>query len=204
MSAQIVTIETTNVQINKALTEKQIAQKLAKQKKEQIKNDVKKLVNNIKTDWLEDTRSKTALEKYVRENSEKFEVYLNLVNKQHNTNIQINEVNKQLFKFAYKHELNSLDYEGDVIEAKQYFNIALFVASSNSLLNRFAKFKNANSDKFKTHFEQKNNTHLDSKFKALYTKVGQIKGNKTKVQAILKNSELNRNEKAEQIKKLIK
>lgn len=204
MSAQIITIETTNVQINKVLTEKQIAQKLAKQQKEQIKNDVKKLVNNIKTDWLEDTRSKTALEKYVRENAEKFEVYLNLVNKQHNTNIQINEVNKQLFKFAYKHELNLLDYEGNVIEAKQYFNIALFVASSNSLLNRFAKFKNANSDKFKTHFEQKNNTHLDSKFKALYTKVGQIKGNKTKVQAILKNSELNRNEKAEQIKKLIK
>ncbi len=175
----------------------QAAQTKAKKSEKQIEAD------KIKLSWLNDTQSKTALEKYVKDNKEKFAKFLSTTNELNNSNISINQVNKQLFKFGYLHELNKLDFEGNVIEAKSFFNINYFVVNANSLLNRFAKYQNVTNSAFIQASEKSTENYLDSKFLKVIKDV-QLKGaKKLDVKNILENIEIGRNKKAELLKKLV-
>lgn len=169
----------------------------AKKSEKQIESD------KIKLSWLNDTQSKTALEKYVKNNPEKFAKYLVLTNELNKTKITINQVNKQLFKFGHKHELNKLDFEGNIIEAKSFFNINYFVANANSLLNRYAKFKDSNNNAFLSYSENLTNTYLDNKFKKLQIDTINKGAKKSEVMNIVGNSAIDRNAKAKLIKALI-
>jgi len=169
----------------------------AKKSEKQIESD------KIKLSWLNDTQSKTALEKYVKSNPEKFEKYLTLTNELNSTKITINKVNKQLFKFGHKHELNKLDYNGNILETKSFFNINYFVANANSLLNRYAKFKDSNNNAFLSYSENLTNTYLDNKFKKLQIDTINKGAKKSDVMNIVGNTEIDRNAKAKLIKALI-
>ena len=137
-----------------AISKKEIANALKEAKKIQAeatkaKRSEKSIeADKIKLNWLNDTQSKTALEKYVRDNTEKFENFVKVTNELNASKISVNQINKQLFKFGHAHELNKLDFEGNIIEAKSFFNIAYFVANTNSLLNRFAKYKVSTNNDF--------------------------------------------------------
>jgi hypothetical protein len=175
----------------------QAAQTKAKKSEKQIEAD------KIKLSWLNDTQSKTALEKYVKDNKEKFSKFLSTTNELNNSNISINQINKQLFKFGYLHELNKLDFEGNIIEAKSFFNIAYFVVNNNSLLNRFAKYQNVTNSAFIQASEKSTENYLDSKFLKVIKDV-QLKGaKKLDVKNILEDIEIGRNKKAELLKKLV-
>lgn len=192
-----------------AISKKEIANALKEAKKFQAeitkaKKSEKQIESDkIKLSWLNDTQSKTALEKYVKNNPEKFAKYLLLTNELNNTKITINQVNKQLFKFGHKHELNKLDFEGNIIEAKSFFNINYFVANANSLLNRYAKFKDSNNNAFLSYSENLTNTYLDNKFKKLQIDTINKGAKKSDVMNIVGNSAIDRNAKAKLIKALI-
>lgn len=174
----------------------QAEQTKAKKSEKQIEAD------KIKLSWLNDTQSKTALENYVRNNTAKFETFLKVTNELNASKITINQVNKQLFKFGYLHELNKIDFEGNVIESKSFFNIAYFVANANSLLNRFAKYKVSTNSDFVKASQKATENYLDSKFLKVQ-KDALLKGaKKVDIQNILKNTEIGRNKKAELIKAL--
>ena len=192
-----------------AISKKEIANALKEAKKFQAeltkaKKSEKQIESDkIKLSWLNDTQSKTALEKYVKNNPEKFAKYLILTNELNSTKITINQVNKQLFKFGHKHELNKLDFEGNIIEAKSFFNINYFVANANSLLNRYAKFKDSNNNAFLSYSENLTNTYLDNKFKKLQIDIINKGAKKSDVMDIVGNTAIDRNEKAKMIKALI-
>lgn len=175
----------------------QAEQTKAKKSEKQIEAD------KIKLSWLNDTQSKTALEKYVRDNTAKFEKFINVTNELNASKVTINQVNKQLFKFGYLHELNKLDFDGNIIEAKSFFNIAYFVANANSLLNRFAKYQNNTNANFVNASKKSTENYLDTKFLKVQ-KDAILKGaKKVDVIAIVGNTAINRNEKAKMIKALI-
>ena len=192
-----------------AISKKEIANALKEAKKIQAeatkaKRSEKSIeADKIKLSWLNDTQSKTALEKYVRDNTEKFENFVKVTNELNASKISVNQINKQLFKFGYLHELNKLDFEGNVIEAKSFFNIAYFVANANSLLNRFAKYKVSTNNDFVKASQKSTENYLDTKFLKVQ-KDAILKGaKKVDIQKILSNASINRNEKAEMIKALI-
>jgi hypothetical protein len=192
-----------------AISKKETAQALKEFKKMQLeatkaKKSEKQIESDkIKLSWLNDTQSKTALEKYVKENKEKFEKYLILTNELNNSKVSVNQINKQLFKFGYLHELNKLDFEGNIIEAKSFFNINYFVANANSLLNRFAKYQNATNNAFLETSKKSTENYLDNKFLKLQKDVILKGAKKVDVQNILKDVSINRNEKANLLKKLV-
>lgn len=191
------------------LSKKAIAQSLKEAKRFQAeqtkakKSEKQIEADKIKLSWLNDTQSKTALEKYVRENTAKFEKFLKVTNELNASKVTINQVNKQLFKFGYLHELNKLDFEGNILEAKSFFNIAYFVANANSLLNRFAKYQNNTNANFVNASKKSTENYLDTKFLKVQ-KDAILKGaKKVDVIAIVGNTAINRNEKAKMIKALI-
>ena len=145
----------------KELKKFQAEQTKAKKSEKNIESD------KIKLSWLTDTQSKTALEKYVKDNPEKFEKFLKLTNELNGTKITINQVNKQLFKFGHLHELNKLDFEGNILDAKSFFNMQYFVSNSTSLLNRFAKWKDSQNQGFLAYSKTLTENYLDNKFKKL-------------------------------------
>lgn len=192
-----------------AISKKEIANALKEAKKIQAeatkaKRSEKSIeADKIKLSWLNDTQSKTALEKYVRDNTEKFENFVKVTNELNASKISINQINKQLFKFGYLHELNKLDFEGNVIEAKSFFNIAYFVANANSLLNRFAKYKVSTNNDFVKASQKSTENYLDTKFLKVQ-KDAILKGaKKVDVIAIVGNTAISRNEKSKMIKALI-
>ena len=192
------------------LTKKETAESLKAFKKEQaIINKAKRTEKQIEADkiklsWLNDTQSKSALEKYVRDNSEKFMVYLDKVNELNGSKITINQVNKQLFKFGYYHELNKLDFDGNIVEEKSFFNISFFVANSNSLLNRFAKYSvKPDNEAFKEKNVESSAKFLDAKFEKFVKGILDKGAKKADVVKILKDTETKRNAKAELLKALI-
>ena len=192
-----------------AISKKEIANALKEAKKIQAeatkaKRSEKSIeADKIKLNWLNDTQSKTALEKYVRDNTEKFENFVKVTNELNASKISVNQINKQLFKFGHAHELNKLDFEGNIIEAKSFFNIAYFVANANSLLNRFAKYKVSTNNDFVKASQKSTENYLDTKFLKVQ-KDAILKGaKKVDIQKILSNTSINRNEKAEMIKALI-
>lgn len=191
-----------------AISKKEIANALKEAKKFQAeaikakKSEKQIEADKIKVSWLNDTQSKTALEKYVRENKEKFQKFLNITNELNNTKISINQVNKQLFKFAYLHESFKLDFDGNITESKDFFNINYFVVNANSLLNRFAKYQNATNESFINASQKATENYLNSKFLKVQ-KDAILKGaKKVDVIAIVGNTTIDRNEKAKMIKAL--
>jgi hypothetical protein len=121
--------------------------------------------------WLDDTQSKTALEKYVKNNIDFITPLLNDVNKVHGSNIQMNQVNKQLFKFGHFHELNKVDFDGVIIENKIVFSMKFFATASNSLLSRFAKY-GENMDKFNIDSKKATERYLQSKYETFVKNAG--------------------------------
>jgi hypothetical protein len=208
-SLNLLTQAKANTKKIESLNKKAIAQSLKEAKKFQAeqtkaKKSEKQIESDkIKLSWLNDTQSKTALESYVRNNTEKFEKFLSVTNELNNSKVTINQVNKQLFKFGYLHELNKLDYNGNILEAKSFFNIAFFVANANSLLNRFAKYKNNTNNDFVSASKKSTENYLDSKFLKLQKDVLLKGAKKIDVQNILANVSIDRNEKANLLKKLI-
>lgn len=192
-----------------AISKKEIANALKEAKKFQAeitkakKSEKQIEADKIKLSWLNDTQSKTALEKYVKENSVKFETFLKVTNELNKSNVTINQVNKQLFKFGYLHELNKLDFDGNVIEAKSFFNIAFFVANTNSLLNRFAKYQVNTNKAFVETSKKSTENYLDTKFKTFCKGIEAKGGNVSSINKILKDKNTNRNQKAELLKALI-
>lgn len=198
-----------NTKAIESLSKKAIAQSLKEAKKFQAEQTKAKKTekqieaDKIKLSWLNDTQSKTALEKYVRENKEKFSKFLKATNELNNSSITINQVNKQLFKFSYLHESFKLDFEGNIVESKDFFNMAYFVANSNSLLNRFAKYQSNENKAFIEVSKNSTQNFLDTKFNKLVKAIELKGGSKIDIAKILKNTSTGRNEKAELLKKLV-
>lgn len=143
-----------------------------KEAKEKRNINASKVLNK----WLDDTQSKTALEKYVKNNPTFVNELLIDVNKIYNSKITINQVNKQLFKFGHVHELNKVDFDGNIIEDKIVFSMKFFATASNSLLNRFAKYGN-DIDKFKKDSAKATEIHLQNKFETFVKNSGKFLGN---------------------------
>ena len=161
------------------ITEKQ-KEKNAKNEQKEIlkrtKSERKQIGENITFDWLNDTQSKTALEKWSKNNSEKIQKYVNTINLIHNTNVKITQVNKQLFKFGHVHELNKVDLDGNIIASKEFFNIKFMITYDNSLLNRFAKYGDNNTNEFIKYSQKATENHLQSKYENKVKKISLLLG----------------------------
>lgn len=142
-----------------------------KEAKEKRNINASKVLNK----WLDDTQSKTALEKYVKNNPTFFNELLIDVNKIYNSNVTINQVNKQLFKYGHVHELNKIDFDGNIIEDKIVFSMKFFATASNSLLSRFAKY-GSDMDKFKKDSAKATELHLQNKFDTFVKNSGKFLG----------------------------
>jgi hypothetical protein len=161
------------------ITEKQKEKNAKAEQKEVLKRtktERKQLGENITFDWLNDTQSKTALEKWIKNNSNKVEKYIDTVNLIHNSNVKITQVNKQLFKFGHVHELNKVDLDGNIIASKEFFNIKFMITYDNSLLNRFAKYGNNNTNEFIKYSQKATENHLQSKYDNKVKKISLILG----------------------------
>lgn len=142
-----------------------------KEAKEKRNINASKVLNK----WLDDTQSKTALEKYVKNNPTYFSELLIDVNKINKSNVAVNQVNKQLFKYGHKHELNKIDFDGNIIEDKIVFSMKFFATASNSLLTRFAKY-GSNMDAFKKDSDKATELHLQNKFETFVKNSGKFLG----------------------------
>jgi hypothetical protein len=161
------------------ITEKQKEKNAKAEQKEVLKrtkSERKQLGENITFDWLNDTQSKTALEKWAKNNSEKIQKYIDTINLIHNSNVKITQVNKQLFKFGHVHELNKVDLDGNIIASKEFFNIKFMVTYDNSLLNRFAKYSDSNTNEFIKYSQKATENHLQSKYDNKVKKISLILG----------------------------
>jgi hypothetical protein len=193
-----------------AITEKQ-KEKNAKIEQREIlkrtKSEKKQLSENITFDWLNDTQSKTALENWIKNNGEKVEPLLNKINTINNSSIKLNQVNKQLFKFGHIHELNKVDFDGNVIASKEFFNIKFMVTYDNSLLNRLAKYGNAQNDNFIKYSQKATENHLQSKYenkiKSFYSKFGKNDVDFLINHAIEKNAKVTRQQIIDLITKVL-
>lgn len=137
--------------------------------------------------WLEDTQSKTALEKYVKNNPNYFTDLLTNINKINKSNVTINQVNKQLFKYGHKHELNKIDFDGNIIEDKIVFSMKFFATASNSLLTRFAKY-GSNMDTFKKDSDKATELHLQNKFDTFVKNSGKFFGSQKIVNDLINDT----------------
>lgn len=168
-------------QIKKAdtITEKQKEKNEKAEQKEVLKRtktERKQLGENITFDWLNDTQSKTALEKWIKNNGEKIQKYVNSVNLINKSEVKLTQVNKQLFKFGHVHELNKVDLDGNIIASKEFFNIKFMITYDNSLLNRLAKYTDNNSNEFIKYSKKATENHLQSKYDNKVKKISLILG----------------------------
>ena len=150
-----------------------IAKETAKIEIKEAKESRNLNASKLLTKWLDDTQSKTALEKYVKDvkNLGFITPLLNDVNKVYNSNVTLNQVNKQLFKFGHVHELNKVDFDGVIIENKNAFSMKFFATASNSLLSRFAKY-GENMDKFNIDSKKATEKYLQSKYETFVKNAG--------------------------------
>jgi hypothetical protein len=209
----LLSIAKENTKTIEVATKKDIANSLKEFKKIQAEQTKAKRTektiqgDKIKLAWLNDTQSKTALEKYVKNNSKNFIGFLDIVNELNKSNVTIEQVNKSLFKFGYLHELNKLDFEGNIVEGKSFFNIAFMVANTNSLLNRFSKYETVENVKFLQVSKLSTENFLDTKFnnmvKSIIKNVESNSENVNKITEILKMEAIGRNEKAILLKALL-
>lgn len=167
---------------------------IAKEAKKAIQIEIKEAKENrtingsiILNRWLDDTQSKTALERYVKNNPTYFSELLIDINKINKSNVTINQVNKQLFKYGHKHELNKIDYDGNIIEDKIVFSMKFFATASNSLLIRFAKYGN-DLNTFKKDSDKATELHLQNKFDTFVKNSGKFFGSQKIVNDLINDT----------------
>jgi hypothetical protein len=118
------------------------AQKLkeAKQRKTENKKDIVSF-------WLDATQSKSAVKKFCANNESVLMPFINDINEIYNTTYNVGAINGTLENFAFIHELNKIDFDGNIVEEKRdVVSIRFYL----NLLERKAKFIDYNSAEFKT------------------------------------------------------
>jgi hypothetical protein len=141
--------ETAKIQKEDVITQREIertakreqAQKLkeAKQRKAENKKDVVAY-------WLNATQSKSAVKKFCANNEALLMPFINDINEIYNTTYNAGAINGTLENFAFIHELNKIDFDGNIVEEKRdVVSIRFYL----TLLERKAKFIDYNSAEFK-------------------------------------------------------
>ena len=106
------------------------------------KNENKKSISDA---WKVATKSKSAIKKYISDNGELIQPYLDDINTIYNTNFDINVFNGTLENFALPYENYKIDFDGNNLEAKDDFrNINWYL----TLLDRKIKYSDYNSPLF--------------------------------------------------------
>ena len=182
-SAKKTTKEIQSINNSIAKEAKKAQQIEIKEAKENRNINASKVLNK----WLDDTQSKTALEKYVKNNPTYFSELLIDINKINKSNVTINQVNKKLFKYGHKHELNKIDYDGNIIEDKIVFSMKFFATASNSLLTRFAKY-GSNMDTFKKDSDKATELHLQNKFDTFVKNSGKFFGSQKVINDLINDT----------------
>jgi hypothetical protein len=142
--------ETAKIQKEDVITQREIertakreqAQKLkeAKQRKTENKKDIVSF-------WLDATQSKSAVKKFCANNETILMPYINDINEIYSTNFNVGAINGTLENFAFIHELNKVDFNGNIVEEKRdVVSIRFYL----TLLERKAKYTDYNSNEFKT------------------------------------------------------
>jgi hypothetical protein len=152
-----------NKEINLLKDIKETEKTLELDKKNQISEAKKSKTKNkkeIKETWLNLTRSKNAIKKFISENSELIKPFLNDINTINNTTFDIGVFNGTLENFALIQEINKVDINGNVIEEK---NDVRTIGWYLELLERKAKYKDFNDDKFIEFKKKRFNNFLISK-----------------------------------------
>jgi hypothetical protein len=150
-------IQLAELQLKKLLKEKE------KETKQKLSSERKQAKENLIEKWLTDTKGLNALCNYVNDekNSKKINFYLSKVNKEYNVNIEPKNINKGIIKFAYLHQSNNLDLDGNVISRKDLFNLNFLI---ETLLIRKVKFINSNNEKFISQSNKATETYLLNKY----------------------------------------
>jgi hypothetical protein len=132
-------------------------------KKNQISEAKKSKTKNkkeIKETWLNLTRSKNAIKKFISDNSELIQPFLNDINTINETNFDIGVFNGTLENFALTQEVNKVDINGNVIDEK---NDIRTIGWYLELLERKAKYKDFSDVKFIEFKNKRLNNFLVSK-----------------------------------------
>jgi hypothetical protein len=115
---------------------------------------------DIKETWLNLTRSKNAIKKFISENSELIQPFLNDINTINNTTFDIGVFNGTLENFALIQEVNKVDINGNILDEK---NDVRTIGWYLELLERKAKYKDFNDVKFIEFKNKRLNNFLISK-----------------------------------------
>jgi len=126
----------------------------------QSKKSKTKNKKEIKETWLNLTRSKNAIKKFISDNKELIQPFLNDINTINETNFDIGVFNGTLENFALIQEINKVDINGNVIEEK---NDVRTIGWYLELLERKAKYKDFNDVKFIEFKNKRLNNFLLSK-----------------------------------------
>jgi hypothetical protein len=126
----------------------------------QSKKSKTKNKKEIKETWLNLTRSKNAIKKFISDNKELIQPFLNDINTINKTNFDIGVFNGTLENFALTQEINKVDINGNILEDKNDIrNIGWYL----ELLERKAKYKDFNDIKFIEFKNKRLNSFLLSK-----------------------------------------
>lgn len=148
-------------------------EKTAKREKAEQKKQLRKEKTQAKNDaidfWLYQTRSKTAVKKFCQNNEAIILPYINKINALYDTNFDIGVINGTLENFAFIHELNVVDIDGNIIEDKKDIVSIKFYLD---LLERKAKYIDFSSAEFLKFSAKKT---FDKCFSATKSKIAKIK-----------------------------
>jgi hypothetical protein len=139
-------------------------------RKNEVANARKSKTENkkeIKAFWLEMTRSKNAIKKFISENSELINPLLNDVNVINNTTFDIGVFNGTLENFALIQEVNKVGINGNILEEK---NDIRTIGWYLELLDRKAKYIDYTSDKFTKYKNDRLTKFLASKVVSIANK----------------------------------
>ena len=126
----------------------------------EAKKSKSKNKKDIKETWLNLTRSKNAIKKFISENSELIQPFLNDINTINNTTFDIGVFNGTLENFALIQEVNKVDINGNILDEK---NDVRTIGWYLELLERKAKYKDFNDVKFIEFKNKRLNNFLVSK-----------------------------------------
>jgi hypothetical protein len=135
------TNEATNkITLEDVVTEKE-KEKTAKREKAEQTKQLRKEKTQAKNDaidfWMYQTRSKTAVKKFCQNNEAIILPYINKINALYDTNFDIGVINGTLENFAFIHEINVVDIDGQIVEDKKDIVSIKFYLD---LLDRKAKY----------------------------------------------------------------
>jgi len=130
------------------ITEKE-KEKTAKREKAEQTKQLRKEKTQAKNEavdfWMYQTRSKTAVKKFCQNNEAIILPYINKINALYDTNFDIGVINGTLENFAFIHELNVVDIDGNIVEDKKdVVSIKFYL----DLLERKAKYIDFSNDDF--------------------------------------------------------